>query len=271
MGEGAAHRRILGALVVAGLRRHTTYRTGQLAAAASNTVFGVLRSVVLLGALAGAGGEVAGYDRETAVAFVFVSQALLHPVHIFPWSDLSDRVRSGDIAVDLARPVDLQLQFAAADLGRAASTVLPNMVPPLVVGQLIFGWFLPLDPVVWLLGASSVLLAVAVSFACRYLLGLASFWIIEVRGVTRIYQIVSAVLCGMIVPITWFPGWLHTIAVWSPFPGFIQIPADLVAGRVTGADALSALGTQVVWAVLLLALGHATTRRATRRLVIQGG
>lgn len=51
-------------------------------------------------------------------------------MHILPWDEISSRVRTGDIAVNFARPVDLQVQFGVADLGRAAATVLP----PRVVG-----------------------------------------------------------------------------------------------------------------------------------------
>jgi ABC-2 type transport system permease protein len=263
--------RVWTTLAVAGYRRHATYRGAQLAGAATNTVFGLLRSVVLLAALASAGGEVAGYDRQTAIAFVFIGQALIAPVHVFPWFELCDRVRTGDIAVDFARPVDLQLQFGFADLGRAASTVLPNALPPLVVGSLVFGWFLPTDPLPYVLGVPAAVLAVGVSFACRFVVSMAAFWILEIRGVQRIYGIVSGILCGIIVPVTWFPDWLRTVAAWTPFPSFVQTPADVLGGRVTGWEAVEHVGVQLGWLVVLLAVGHFALRSATKRLVVQGG
>lgn len=258
-------------LIGAGYRRHATYRGAQLAGASANTVFGLLRSAVLLGAITSGGGLVAGYDRQTALAFVFTSQALLAPVQVFPWTELTDRIRTGDVAIDLARPVSLLGQYLYGDLGRAASTVLPNMLPPVVAGLAVFGWFLPLTPGPYLAGAPAVLLAVLVSFGCRFLVSLAAFWIIETRGVLRMYGIVSAILSGVIVPVTWFPDWLYTLARWTPFPSFVQVPADIVAGRVTGWTALGQLGVQAAWAGLLLAACTVLLRRATRHLVVQGG
>lgn len=260
-----------GTLFVAGYRRHATYRGAQFAGAAANTAFGLLRSAVLLGAISSGGGLVAGYDRQTALAFVFVSQALLTLVQVFPWTELTDRIRTGDVAIDLSRPFSLLGQYLFGDLGHAASTVLPNMLPPVVVGLAVFGWFLPASPWPYLLGVPAVVLAVLVSFGCRFLVSLAAFWIIEIRGVLRMYGIVSAILAGVIVPITWFPGWLHTLAWWTPFPAFIQIPADIVAGRVTGWTALSQIGVQALWVSALLAGGAWLLRRATRHLVVQGG
>jgi hypothetical protein len=43
------------------------------------------------------------------------------------------------IAVDLTRPVDLQTWRLAEDLGRAAYTALPRLVPSVLVGDLMVG------------------------------------------------------------------------------------------------------------------------------------
>ena len=85
-----------------------------------NTVFGVIKLSILLGVAESAGGTVAGYDAASLSTYTWVSQGMIAVVMIFGWTELADRVRTGDIAVDLARPVDLQLAWLAADLGRAA-------------------------------------------------------------------------------------------------------------------------------------------------------
>ena len=47
-----------------------------------------------------------------------------------------ERIRTGDIAVDLYRPADLQLWWLAGDLGRAAFHLLGRGVLPMVLGAL---------------------------------------------------------------------------------------------------------------------------------------
>ena len=113
------------------------------------------------------------------LAFLSDLQAFLAPVYVFGWNELALRVRTGDIAVDLARPVDLQLSWLFADLGRAAYSLLPRGIPPLLVGAVTFGLALPTSPWRWLLGLLSLTLAVAVSFCCRFAVNLAAFWRIE--------------------------------------------------------------------------------------------
>jgi ABC-2 type transport system permease protein len=45
----------------------------------------------------------------------------------------------------------------------------------------------------------------------------------------------------------------------------------VLSGRAQGADALALLGVQVAWLAGTLAAGRLVLRRATRRLVVQGG
>ena len=66
-------------------------------------------------------------------------------VMIFTWTELADRVRTGDVAVDLARPVDLQLAWLAQDLGRAGWALLSRGILPIVFGAAVYGIYVPSD------------------------------------------------------------------------------------------------------------------------------
>lgn len=263
--------RAVRALVVAGFRRHASYRGAIIGGALTNSVFGVLRASIVSAAIVTAGGDLGGYATTAGVTYAWITQALIGPVHIFTWDELALRVRSGDVAVDLARPVDLQLQYAAADVGRAAAITLPRGLPPLAVGAVMFGLTLPASPVAYLAGAVSVALAVGISFACRYLVNLCAIWLLDVRGMLTVYVTVSSVLCGLVIPVHWFPGWLAALASVTPFPSMLQAPADVLTGRTAGAGLPALLGTQLAWLVGMLAAGRLVQRLGTRRLVVQGG
>ena len=109
-------------LVRAGYRRYAGYRQAALAGLATNMVFGLLRAAVLAAVLAERG-TVAGYDLATAITYVWLGQGLLAVVLLWGGTEFSDRVRSGDIVVDLGRPWDLQAALLATDLGRAGAAV----------------------------------------------------------------------------------------------------------------------------------------------------
>jgi ABC-2 type transport system permease protein len=259
------------ALLGAGFARYTAYRAAMLGGAVTNAVFGLLRASVLVAAIRSRGGPVGGYDTSAAVTFAWISQALIAVVEVFTWSELARRVRTGDVAVDLARPVDLQFGLAAADLGRAAAVVLPRALPILLAGALTFGLAVPADPRVWALGLVSVLLATLLSFGGRFAVNLMAFWLVDVRGLIAAYVLVTTLLSGLLVPVTWFPAPVAAVAAATPFPSMVQTPADVLAGHLRGAAALGAVAVQLGWLLVVGGLGRVVLRAAHRRLVVQGG
>ncbi len=263
--------RTVAVLVRAGFRRYSTYRLATVAGIITNSVFGLIRASILLAAIASAGTAVAGYTPAQASSYVWWGQGLIACVGLFGWAEVSDRVRSGDIAVDFARPVDPQLAYLSADLGRAALLLLTRGLPTLAIGALVFGVAAPQSVGVAALGAVSVVLAVVISFGCRYAVNLASFWVVENRGPQLTYVVVSGLLAGLYVPVAWFPQWLAAVAACTPFPSMLQAPIDLLGGRAGVAEAVHTIAIQLAWAAGMLALGAVLTRQGRRVLEVQGG
>jgi ABC-2 type transport system permease protein len=254
-------------LVRAGFRRHSAYLAASIAGLFTNTVFGLLRVAVLL-AVVGQTGSVAGYDAADTGTFVWLGQGLLAVVMIWPDRELAQRVRSGDVAIDLGRPWNLQPALLAQDVGRAGHAMLIRFAPPVLFGALVLPFRWPQSPWTVLLFMVSTVLAVAVSFAARFLLDLTAFWLLDNRGVVTVYAAATGVVCGLTVPIAFFPESLRIALYATPFPAMLQTPIDVFGER--GATA-ALLAHQVLWAALLLAAGQLVLARATRKLVVQGG
>ena len=261
------------AVASGGFRRYATYRLATAAGVFTNSVFGCIICFTYL-ALWQERPDIGGWDAQDAVTFVWIGQSLLMTVALFGggFSDeLADRIRTGDIAVDLGRPVDLQGWRYAEDLGRSAFHLLGRGVAPTLVGALLFSLAWPASPLTWLAFLGSVTLAVTVSFAIRYLIGLGAFWVLDVRGFVVVIGFVQLFCSGMVLPLVVFPAGLETALRLLPFAALIQVPAEVLLEKSTGWGLLAALGSQLGWAVVLLGAGRALTRHATRRLVVQGG
>ena len=263
--------RAYAALTGAGFRRFATYRQAAVGGAVANISFGFLRCYVLL-SIAGAAGRVAGYDPAQLATFVWAGQGLLAVVGAWGMIDLADRVRSGDVVADLLRPVGPLAGYLCTDLGRAGFGMLTRFVAPLVVGLLAFSLYLPREPLAYPLFAGSVLLAVLVSFCCRYLIALAAFWLLDVRGVVMAWVFLWGFGSGVAFPLPVLPHWVQ-VALWvgTPFPTMLQGPLDIAVERGGMAHALLVLLAQALWLVVMLALCRQVERRALRRLVVQGG
>lgn len=261
---------LIGAIAASGFRRFATYRQATVASLATNIMFGFLRTYVLLAVASG--GIVAGYSGSQLVTYVWIGQGLLGVVMLWGWSDLADRIRSGDIVTDLLRPIHPVLNYLAADLGRAGYAMIFRFVPPMLVGALFFDLYLPVDAITYPLFLLSTLLAVVVCFACRYLVQASAYWLLDHRGVTMAWLFFSGMLGGLYFPIRFLPDWAAAL-IWfaTPGPSFLQAPMDVLIERDGLPVRFGMIAVQVIWAVVLIWLCRVVQRRAERKLVIQGG
>lgn len=253
-----------------GFRRYAVYPAASIAGVFVNSVFGFLRAYVLLAVYAHRD-IVGGYDAATAVTYAWVTQGLIMTVFIWGWRELAFRIRTGDIAIDLVRPSHPLRAALAFDLGRALYHALFRGIPPFLVGMLAFPLLVPASLAVWLAFLASVILAVTISFAIRWLYNASAFWLMDDRGAMIITGMVMSLLSGFMVPIGFFPEWLSAIARATPFPAIIQVPVDIFVGRTTGPEIAFALLSQLAWATVLLLAARGAFALGVRRLVVQGG
>jgi ABC-2 type transport system permease protein len=261
------------AVATRAFRRYSTYRAASLAGIFTNTVFGIIYSYAYL-ALWDANPGAGGYDAVDAVTFVWLGQALLMTVALWgggTTDDLMERIRSGDVAMDLYRPVGLVGWYLAGDLGRATYHLLTRGLAPTLVGLVLFDIRLPVSPLHAAAFLLSLPLAVTVSFGIRFLVAATAFWVLDASGLRVLSGAFAIFFSGMMLPLVLFPGWLRTLAEALPWSAFIQVPIDIWLGERDGWGLLGSLAFQALWVVILLACCHAVLKAATRKVVVQGG
>jgi len=261
------------AIATRAFRRYSTYRAATLAGIFTNSVFGIIYSFAYL-ALWDANPDAGGYDATDAVTYVWLGQALLMTIALWgggSTDDLAERIRTGDVAIDLYRPVGLLGWYLASDLGRAAYHLLTRGLAPTVVGAVLFDISLPDSPTAALGFALALPLAVVVSFAVRFLVASSAFWLLDQSGLKVMSGAFAIFFSGMMLPLVLFPGLLGVIARALPWAAYVQVPADIWLGKRDGVDLLAALGFQALWAAILLGCCQLVLRAATRKVVVQGG
>ncbi|MGW1228844.1 ABC transporter permease [Streptomyces sp. NPDC001478] len=265
--------RVYAVVAAGGFRRHATYRIETAAGVFTNTVFGFILAYTYQ-ALWDERPHLGGYDMAQALTYVWLGQALLMTCVMMGGGfeeELIERIRTGDVAVDLYRPVDLQLWWLAGDMGRAAFHLLGRGVVPMAVGSLAFELALPGSVWTWAAFLVAVALGVVVSFAIRYLVALSAFWLMDGAGAAQVSFLAGLFFSGMLLPLNLFPGLLGEIARALPWSAMLQVPADVFLGTHTGTGLLRVYAFQAGWAVALLLAGRALQSVATRRVVVQGG
>jgi len=252
-------------------RRHSTYRAATFAGTFTNTVFGFILASIML-AVYRERSDIGGFDAIDAVTFTWVSQGFIAAMGAFGGHlPLAERIKTGDVVIDLYRPADLLRFELATDAGRAAFQLLVRATVPLAIGGMVFDLRLPRSPTVWAMFLVAVALGTVVSFTIRFLVTMTTFWFLDYRAPSQMSTIVTMFFSGFLMPVVFFPSWLETLARALPFVTFVQLPIEVLLGMHTGGELLVVYATQIGWVVVLVAVCRLVLSRATRRVVVQGG
>ena len=252
------------------LQRYITYRAATLAGLATNFFFGLLRAAVII-ALYGARQQVEGISLQGAITYTGISQGTIAFLSLFGWYDLMQTVYTGAVGADLLKPVNYFTFWMAQDFGRALVNLFLRGLPIMIFYALVFGITVPQAGWQWLALALSLALAWLVSFAWRFLVNLAAFWVPNAVGIGRLLFGLSWMMSGFLMPLRFLPDWFQRLCYLTPFPHLINTIVEIYLGLLSRPQALQALLAQVTWIVILVVASQALLRLGVRRLVIQGG
>jgi len=183
---------------------------------------------------------------------------------------ISYKIRNGQVALDLVKPLDYQRARLAETVGGLGGELL-SVLLVWAVG-LAFGVRLDLPALRYLaLFAVSLVLLVLLKFTLTYLTGLLCFWTKNYLGIYWARLAIVSLLSGALVPLSLLPHWLGETAQWLPFAGMTSTPGLLLIGNATGGQAYRLVAVQLVWAVLLWPAARLAWRGAMRQVTIQGG
>jgi len=236
-------------------------------------VFGLLAIVIqaaiwrsLLG-----DGAVDGVDLDDMVTYVIITTVIstisLHRLI----NDVDERLRSGDIAIDLIKPMHYPSLQLADQLGRSAFQMAFVVVPMLAVSVLAFDVQSPHGATATAGFIMALAIALLVSFTQGLLLALLAFWFLTTFHFIWANGALLTLFGGANLPLWFFPDTLETIARLLPYQFVAFVPAAIYLGEIAGAGMALTLALGMIWVAIQGAACHMLWSAAIRRLTVQGG
>ena len=119
---------------------------------------------------------------------------------------------------------------------------------------------------------ASLALAFVIGFLIESLIGLVSFWFLEVSSLLFIYMMFNYFLSGHMIPLDWLPEPITAAVVLAAVQVPRLCPGGDLSGEVFDPDELpGVLLTGAAWAVGLLIANRLTFRAGVRRYGAFGG
>jgi ABC-2 type transport system permease protein len=266
--RGAPPRAYL-SLAAAALRSLLAYQGSFLFGLLAMT-FGTLAMLYLWRAVLDHGGSAGGFDWPAMKAYLLVTYVAGALVSNYTDYRMASRIRDGDVALDLVRPVDYQRARFAEASGVAVYEVGAALVVTAVAVLAFGGVPTPAAEAAGLFVVSAALV-LPLRFCVVYMSALATFWTQNYVGVNAARIALVTMFSGAVVPLVFFPAWLRDVITLLPFAGMASTPGLIYVGALRGSAAVTAVAVQAAWAFGLWVLARALWLAASRKLTVHGG
>lgn len=210
---------------------------------------------------------------SAVVTYVWLQQAFFRML-LSSDGDLAEKIRTGDIAYDLCRPVQLYGFYYVRIMAQKLVGSLMRAVP-----MFIFAALLPKELRLCAPSSLPALLAALMSLTMGLLCMCAmenitmgiTMRTLDPRGMQAMLNLLMTILSGNILPLTLFPDSWQRVLTLLPYAQMLDAPIRLYTGQWTLSQAPGAFAVQAAWTALLVLLGLLLWRQNQKRLIVQGG
>jgi ABC-2 type transport system permease protein len=258
------------ALAIAAIQRAIAYRGTTLLSLLSGLVW-VAMLYYLWRTVYADRPRLGNFDWGQMRTYILVSYAVSALISFSSAARILSVVRSGDIAMELLRPVDYLLFQLAQSFGSALIEGLLGGVIALLLGFSLLEIAPPASASAALLFLFSVGIGFLIKFLITFMVALLCFWTKNGLGLIWAQTAVISLFSGALIPLQLLPGWLQSAALAAPFQGIVYTPVMIYMGAIEGAALWWSLGVQLFWVVALWRLARLMWMPAMRALDLQGG
>lgn len=215
------------------------------------------------------GGQVGGYTPGAFAAYYIVWTLVRNMNVVFTPYGWEWRIRQGQLAGDLMRP----LHPLHADVAYFMGWKIVVIILWLPLAFFLSLVFKPdLSPS--LLEIAVFCIAIWGAYLIRTmilsLLGMLTFWTTRVSAVYELYFALELLLSGRLVPLSLMPDWVQQLAWYFPFRWTFGFPIEALVGQLTPDQLLIGLGMQLFWIVFGIVAVNIMWRSAIRQFTSVG-
>ena len=215
--------------------------------------------------------DIEGFDFHQMLTYVALGWILRSFYYNNIDQELAQQVMEGKLAMDLIKPVNVQMMYVAQAQGESLFRIAMLTAPTAVILMLVYPVRRPASTVHFLAFLASAVLSFFLVAGINFAVGTFAIRLKSILGLLRAKYFLLELFSGLLLPISFFPEAFQKVLQFLPFQYISYVPLLLYLGKISGAGILRALGLQLFWVAAMLAVGDALWRWSSRKITIQGG
>ncbi|MFN3603468.1 MAG: ABC transporter permease [Leptonema sp. (in: bacteria)] len=168
-----------------------------------------------------------GISRKTMISYAVLT-TLIKSTFSRSQSFFSSKIRTGEIAVELMKPISLPLLYLSDIIGKTLFQIFARGIPLLVFSYFLFQIQLNFNINIFYKFMILYLLSFIIYFFLNFFLSSLAFYFVEVYPFWILYFALITLLSGGIIPIDFFPEYLQSFILFTPFPYLFYFPTMLL-------------------------------------------
>ena len=211
-------------------RLETHYRGAALGGIACQIFFGLVLAALYRALYAG---KPQARPLAHVITYVWLQQAFFRMLFSSD-ADLMDKIRTGGIAYDLCRPMDLYGFYYARIMAQKLMGSLLRAAPMLLFAALLpRGWGImpPAGPAAFLLAVLGLFLGLLCMCALENITMAFTMRTLDSRGVQAMLNLLMMLLSGNVLPLTLYPDSWQKVITFLPYAQLLDAPIRLYTGQ----------------------------------------
>lgn len=217
------------------------------------------------------------YTISQMSTYIWLQQAMYMMFNM--WSvdkDILEQCQTGNIAMELVRPIDIYSIWHAKTLGKKASMVTLRAIPIILIciwpifGE--YGLSKPVSFSAFILFLIALVLSIGVMMSYLMFMYVCVMKTVSAQGIRVAFQMVMEACSGSIIPIAFMPDIVVKILKFTPFYYMQNAAFNIYNGYISDIkEIIQIIFIQLFWLIILTICGKKLTSKQLKKIVVQGG
>ncbi|MGL4383368.1 MAG: ABC transporter permease, partial [Bacilli bacterium] len=187
-------------------------------------------------------------------------------------SVFASKIRNGDFAIDLIKPVNLQLKVVIEAFADNMVSIFLQAIPTYIIAIFFLKISLPNNITTTLLFILTLFLSILILITFSLLSSLLVFKTENWWGLSLFISFISSLFSGALFPLSLSPKLFQMVAAVLPFKYIYATPIQIYINQLPPKQILNTILLQVSWIIILSLLSHFIFKHfITKKIFINGG
>ena len=251
----------------------SAYRTHSMVSIFVGPVYFIIQYFIWSAVYGGDGGTLHNMGLMQILSYYGAVTLIGYLIMDFADWNLQMLIRTGKFITFNMRPIHHRFFALSQKIGHRALGFLFEFLPCFLIFQFIFKVDMVPEHIGWTI--ISIALAFLMNFYVNYCIGMTAFWLVQASGIKNVYNVLSSLLSGSVIPLVFFPEVMQKVLFFLPFQYVTYVPAMVFSGSYSlggiTMEIPQIVGCQAIAVVVVFILSEIIYRRAISKFNSVGG